>query len=127
MRFLLDTNIIIHSAKGSLSKQALNVLDDTSHLLYFSPVSIWELVTKQQIGKLRLPADVYEIRNGLEQKGCRELLVNSRHALAIGALASVNKDPFDRMLVAQSFVEGLTLITTDSLLANYATDVMVVE
>jgi PIN domain nuclease of toxin-antitoxin system len=127
MRLLLDTNIIIHSAKGTLSKQALDVLDDTANQLYFSPASIWELVIKQGIGKLKLPSTVSEIRKGLEEKGCRELSISSRHALATGTLAFAHTDPFDRMLIAQSLVDDLMLITTDTLLSEYAADVMVVD
>jgi len=127
VRLLLDTNIIIRSAKGTLSKQALGILEDTSNQLYYSPISIWEIATKLQIGKLKPPLNAKNTRDGLDDMGCRELPVTTRHALAVGALSFVHKDPFDRMLVAQAFVEDMTLITTDSLLRQYAAEVMVVD
>jgi PIN domain nuclease of toxin-antitoxin system len=74
-----------------------------------------------------MPIEAGIIRERLEEKGCRELPITARHALATGALAPVNKDPFDRMLVAQAIIEGLTLITTDRLLSNYAAEALVVE
>jgi PIN domain nuclease of toxin-antitoxin system len=127
MRLLMDTNVIIRSVMGSLAKQGADILDDTGNILYYSSVSIWEIVIKQHGGKLNMPVDAASIRKKLEEKGCREVTTSSRHALATGALASFNKDPFDRMLVAQSIVEGLTLITTDRLLSAYAAEVMVVD
>jgi PIN domain nuclease of toxin-antitoxin system len=110
-----------------VGRKALDILDDTGHQLYYSPINMWELLIKSQTGKLKLPVEVRALRRGLEEKGCRELPVTSRHALAIGALLFIHKDPFDRMLIAQAFVENMTLITTDTLLGHYATEVMVVS
>jgi PIN domain nuclease of toxin-antitoxin system len=123
----MDTNIIVRAIMGVLGQQGADALEDAGNVLYYSPVNIWEMVIKQRAGKLGLPVEPSVIRQRLEERGCRELPVTSRHALATGALATVNKDPFDRMLVAQSVVEGLTLITTDRLLANYAAEILVVE
>jgi PIN domain nuclease of toxin-antitoxin system len=127
MRLLMDTNVIIRAIMGDLGQQGADLLEDTGNTLYYSPVSIWEMVIKQRTGKLNMPVEPGVIRQRLEERGCREAPVTSRHALATGALADINKDPFDRMLVAQSIVEGMTLITTDRLLAAYAAEVMVVE
>lgn len=123
----MDTNVIIRSMAGTLGKDGADVLEDMSNTLYYSPVSIWEMVIKQRTGKLAMPTEAGVVRRQLEEKGCRELPVTSRHALATGALADVNKDPFDRMLVAQALTEGLTLMTTDRLLSGYAAEVMTVE
>ena len=123
----MDTNVIVRSVTGTLSKQGEDLIEDTSHVLYYSSASIWELAVKHRIGKLKLPVEPKAIQRALDEKGCFELPITSRHALATGALASVNEDPFDRMLVAQSIVEGLELITTDSMLAGYAAGVMIID
>ena len=123
----MDTNVIIRSITGTLSKQGEDLVEDTSHVLYYSSASIWELAVKHRIGKLRLPVEPKAIQRALDEKGCFELPITSRHALTTGALAPVNEDPFDRILVAQSIVEGLELITTDSMLAGYAVGVMIID
>ena len=127
MRILMDTNVIIRSITGSLSKQGEDFIEDTSNALYYSSASIWELAVKHRIGKPRLPVEPRAIQRALDEKGCFELPITSRHALTMGALAPVNEDPFDRMLIAQSIVEKLELITTDSTLAGYAAGVMVID
>jgi PIN domain nuclease of toxin-antitoxin system len=127
MRLLMDTNVVIRLVSGTLSEDAADMLEDTGNMLYYSAVNIWEIVTKQQLGKLNIPVSAGIIRQHLDERGCRELAITARHALAMATLASVNKDPFDRMLVAQAVTEGLTLITTDSLLAHYTSEVMVVD
>jgi len=126
MRILMDTNVIIHSVSGTLSKLGEDIVDDTSNILYYSSVSIWELAIKHRIGKLKLPVSPGAIKKALDEKGCFELPVTSRHALATSALVSLHEDPFDRMLIAQSLIEDLELVTTDDQLADYAAEVMVV-
>ena len=127
MRLLLDTNIIIRSAKGILGKQALGIIEDTSNLLYYSPVSIWEIVIKLQTGKLKPSLDAAETRRGLEGLGCRELPVTSRHALAVNVLSLIHKDPFDRILLAQAQVEGIYLLTADETVAKYPGEIIYIR
>jgi PIN domain nuclease of toxin-antitoxin system len=123
----MDTNVILRSALGTLAKSGADLLEDTGNMLYYSSVNIWEIVIKQRTGKLNMPIEAGIIRERLDEAGCHELPISSRHALATSALAPVNKDPFDRMLVAQAIIEGLTLITTDRLLSNYAAEVLTVD
>ena len=59
------------------------------------------------------------LRRGLLDNGYVELPINSEHALAVESLPSLHKDPFDRILIAQATVEGITLLTADSLVAQY--------
>jgi len=59
------------------------------------------------------------LRRGLLDNGYRELAITSEHAVAIDELPPIHKDPFDRMLVAQSSVEGITLLSTDSVITKY--------
>ncbi len=83
---------------------------------------MWEIAIKQQLGKLGQPADLAERVRGA---GFRELAISSEHASTAGRLPTIHKDPFDRMLVAQAQVEGLTLVTRDPAIQKYDVAVLV--
>jgi PIN domain nuclease of toxin-antitoxin system len=82
-----------------------------------SSVSVWEAAIKRALGKLR--ADPADLRAELDLAGFGQLPVTWEHGLAAGALPRHHRDPFDRMLIAQAQLEGLTLVTTDQALAAY--------
>ncbi len=82
-----------------------------------SAVSVWEAAIKRALGKLEVnPAD---LRAELDVAGFTQLTVTWEHGLAAGALPRHHRDPFDRLLIAQAQVEGLTLVTSDRALAAY--------
>jgi PIN domain nuclease of toxin-antitoxin system len=81
-----------------------------------SAASAWEIAIKKSLGKLRAPDD---LEAELDRHGFRPLLVTFAHARASGALPWHHRDPFDRLLVAQAQLEGLTLVTRDRRLATY--------
>ena len=89
----------------------------------FSAASLWEIAIKSQLGRDDFRVDARLLRRGLLDNGYGELAIRSEHAVAIDALPPIHKDPFDRMLVAQSMVEGITLLTNDPLVARYAAPV----
>ena len=109
MRLLLDTLILLWMADEPtlLSRSARELLGDPASQLHFSPVNIWEIAVKNAAGRADFEVDTRAFRNELAQRGFIELPVTSEHALAIGDLPLLHKDPFDRMLVAQATVEGL--------------------
>lgn len=109
-----------------LSPAAVEMLDDSSHVLHFSPVSLWEVVIKNALGRADFSVDPHLLRRGLLENDYRELPVDSRHVLAVAHLPSVHRDPFDRLLVAQAGVEGFVLLTTDTALAGYGGPVRMV-
>jgi PIN domain nuclease of toxin-antitoxin system len=84
--------------------------------IFLSPVTLWEIAIKQAAGKLEGPPDLAE---RVRDMGFRELPVTHAHALAAGRLPVHHRDPFDRMLVAQAIVEGLTLVTRDKDIQRY--------
>lgn len=84
--------------------------------LYFSAASIWELAIKQARGKLEMPGSLLDT---LAEEKIEELKISSAHALRAGGLAHHHRDPFDRMLIAQAQVEGMTLLTGDGQCAAY--------
>lgn len=85
----------------------------------FSAASLWEVAIKSALGRRDFQVDGRLLRRGLLDNGYLELAITSAHAVAAGALPPIHKDPFDRMLVAQSAVEGIELVTMDPLVAKY--------
>jgi PIN domain nuclease of toxin-antitoxin system len=128
MRILLDTHILLWAAAGSpaLSEQARQVLVSDATELYFSAASIWEVAIKTSLGRADFSVDPRQLRRGLLSNGYLELPVTGEHAIEVGSLPDVHKDPFDRILIAQSRVEGMRLVTADKLVAQYSGDILLV-
>ena len=95
------------------------MLADRDNELLFSAASMWEVSIKTQLGRDDFQVDARLLRRGLLDNGYDELTISSEHALATGLLPQLHKDPFDRILVAQAIVEGITLLTSDPLIAQY--------
>jgi PIN domain nuclease of toxin-antitoxin system len=85
-----------------------------------SSATIWEVAIKQSIGKLRQPADLPE---RIRDSGFRALPITVEHGIAAGRLPMIHHDPFDRMLIAQARLEGLTIVTRDADIQKYDVDV----
>jgi len=121
MRLLLDTHLLLWAAGPveRLSAQARHLIDDPDNELLFSAASLWEVAIKTGRGRDDFAVDARLLRRNLLNNGYRELAVTGEHAVAVGGLPSLHTDPFDRILVAHSFVEGITLLTTDPLVAQY--------
>ncbi len=121
MRLLLDTNLLLRAAgqPDRLPAAARASLDDADNQLLFSAASLWEIAIKRGLGRDDFRVDPRLLRRGLLDNGYGELAITSEHAVAVDLLPSIHKDLFDRILVAQSLVEGITLLTTDPLVARY--------
>jgi PIN domain nuclease of toxin-antitoxin system len=121
MTLLLDTHVALWAITGdaTLGEEFLDRLRHDPDIL-LSPVSLWEITIKQTAGKLAGPPDLAE---QVRDMGFRELAVTHRHAIAAGRLPLHHRDPFDRMLVAQAAVEGVTLATRDASIALYDIDI----
>jgi PIN domain nuclease of toxin-antitoxin system len=94
-------------------------LNEPDNELLFSVASLWEIVIKCGLGRKDLKVDPRLLRRGLLDNDYRELPILSEHVVAIDALPPIHDDPFDRMLIAQATVEGITLLTADVQLAKY--------
>jgi PIN domain nuclease of toxin-antitoxin system len=118
---LLDTHLLIWATAFSptLPKKARALLTDPDNQLVFSAASIWEASIKQARGRPGFDIDTHLLRRALLGNGWEELQVTSEHALATINLPPLHKDPFDRLLLAQAIAEGMTLLTSDSILATY--------
>lgn len=122
MRLLLDTHLLLWAAGQSdqLSTAARSLLNDRQNELLFSSASLWEVSIKRGLGRSDFCVDPCLLRRGLLDNGYNELPITSQHAIAIGGLPPIHKDPFDRILVAQSIVESITLLTSDRIVAQYS-------
>jgi len=121
VKLLLDTHLLLWAAgtPGRLSPEAVALIEDQDNQLIYSAVSLWEIAIKNGLGRPDFQVDPRLLRRGLLDNGYDELPMTGDHAAAIGNLPSLHADPFDRMLVAQSMVEGILLLTSDSIVARY--------
>jgi PIN domain nuclease of toxin-antitoxin system len=121
MKLLLDTHVLLWAAgqPERLPEVARGLLDDPRNEPIFSSASLWEIAIKSGLGRDDFQVDARVLRRGLLDNGYGELPITSEHAVAIDGLPPIHKDPFDRLLVAQSMVEGITLLTSDPLVAQY--------
>ena len=122
--FLLDSNVVVwldqNPARIPVGVRAQLASDPD---VWLSAVSAWELGIKQTQGSLKLNQPVSALLEALQ---LRELPVTIRHGEAVQTLPLIHRDPFDRILVAQAMVEGLTLVTSDRKLAEYGVPVLLV-
>lgn len=121
MKLLLDTHLLLWaaSAPDRLSTAALALIEDPDNSLMFSAASLWEITIKQGLGRSDFQVDPRLLRRGLIDNAYIELSITSDHVLAVASLPPLHKDPFDRLLAAQSQIEGVLLVTADPILGQY--------
>ena len=121
MKLLLDTHLLLRAAgqPERLSATVRSLIDSPENELLFSAASLWEVAIKRGLGRADFQANARLLRRGLLDNGYSELPIMSDHVVATESLPPIHKDPFDRLLVAQATVEGITLLTTDSVVARY--------
>jgi PIN domain nuclease of toxin-antitoxin system len=122
MNLLLDTCTFLWIATGdeSLSTSARGLFADPANQVFLSAVSAWEIAVKHSLGRLPLPRPpsvlVPEQRR---RHQIQPLLLDEAAALFCAKLPELHKDPFDRMLICQAIMGGLTLLTPDRLISQY--------
>ena len=127
MKVLLDTHAFLWwiADDPRLPGRAREAIGNGSNEVFFSAVSAWEIAIKAGLGRVELPHPLDGfVTDQVRSNGLEVLPVHLRHALAVASLPELHRDPFDRMLVAQSRQEGLTLVSGDPDIARY--DVAVV-
>lgn len=124
MRLLLDTHLLLWalSQPRKLTAAARKQIDASE--VYASAASIWEISVKSALGKLA--ANPRDILAGIEPAGFSLLTISGEHAAKVVELPPLHKDPFDRLLVAQSMVEPMLLLTNDEALRDYGSFVTVI-
>jgi PIN domain nuclease of toxin-antitoxin system len=128
LKLLLDTHLLLWAAghPDRMSAAARALLDDPETQPHFSVASIWEIAIKRGLGRADFKVEPRLLRRGLLDNGYVELPIVSEHAVAVDGLPNIHKDPFDRLLVAQAMVEGVTLLTSDAMLSQYGGQVRLV-
>lgn len=118
MELLLDSHALLWWLTGDrrLPPTAREQIADGGKPVWVSAASLWELSIKAQLGRLDLPDNFLE---SLSISGFQELAIHWPHAELAAKLPPIHSDPFDRMLVAQTSIEGLRLVTRDERLAEY--------
>ncbi len=121
MKLLLDSHILLWAAgePSRLSRAARGLISDPANELLFSAASLWEIAIKSGLGRKDFHVNVRLLRRGLLDNGYNELAVLSEHVVALDTLPTIHKDPFDRLLIAQASIEGIILVTSDSVVASY--------
>jgi PIN domain nuclease of toxin-antitoxin system len=123
LKLLIDTHAALWFLEGStnLSALAFGLIEDDTIERRLSAASVWEVSIKRSAGKLTATADFHE---RMERQGVRGLSVTDAHAAAVADLPMHHRDPFDRLLVAQAMVEGMSILSKDQILHRYDVTVL---
>ena len=118
MNLLLDTHILIWALENNpvLSDNIRREIINGENMIFVSTASVWEISIKMSMGKLQVPDNLLE---ELDSHRFTLLNINFEHAQLAGKLPLIHKDPFDRILIAQTIVEKLTLVSNNQLIAQY--------
>ena len=122
MTILLDTHVLLWAAglPERLPPAARPSIEDPATALFYSAASIWEIAIKSGLGRADFSVDPRVLRRRLQVNGYTEVPVTGAHAAAVDLLPPIHRDPFDRLLVVQSQIEGLPLWTADAVLGRYS-------
>lgn len=123
MNLLIDTHVALWalSSPDRMAPDVREMLRDPAHLIHVSAVTVWEVEIKRAIGKLSAPEG---FAGECLDRGFDPLPIELAHAERAGRLPPHHADPFDRMLVAQAMVEGLTIVTSDRRIPLYGVPVL---
>ena len=127
MAYLLDTHcwLWLQTEPERFPDHLLNTLADRAVDLFLSAASAWEIGIKHATGRLVLPeSPATYVPGGMRRSGTRELPISHAHALEAAALPLHHRDRFDRLLVAQSRIEGLPLVTADRAIERYEVEIV---
>jgi PIN domain nuclease of toxin-antitoxin system len=126
MRVLVDTHIVLWWLIDSrkLPEDAERIIKDKDNAIFVSAASIWEIAIKATLGQIEV--DPFAIEAAIEPSGFVELPITGKHAAQLSKLPLHHRDPFDRILVAQSLLEPMRLLTGDQVLAQYGEMVLLV-
>jgi len=122
MKLLLDTCTFLWIVAGAaeLSPRARDLFQAADNEVYLSAASAWEIAVKHGLGRLPLPeAPDRFVREMRQAHGIVELPIDEESSLHLSRLPELHQDPFDRMLVSQAIVHGLTILTPDPLVTQY--------
>ena len=121
MKYLLDTHIILWAALDvkKLSRKAKGILENSDNILYFSPVSLWEISIKHAKHPDQMSITSERAKELALKMGLIELPVRSRHGVDIANLPDIHNDPFDRIIISQAMKHSFAIITSDTVISQY--------
>ena len=122
MNLLLDTHIFLwlNQEPEKINRQLLELCSDHQNHLFLSLVSLWEIQIKYQLGKLKLHRPILDLITEQQKSNQLQILpIRLEHILALSSLENHHHDPFDRLLIAQSQIEDMLLVTEDSKIKRY--------
>ncbi|MSQ83672.1 MAG: type II toxin-antitoxin system VapC family toxin [Myxococcales bacterium] len=128
MKLLLDTHIALWAISDSpeLSQAARRLITEPTNSIWVSAATVWEIAIKHAKRPTDMPISGQQARTYFAAAGYLLLPISAEHAAAIDALPQIHRDPFDRVLVAQTGCESMHLLTHDGELAGYGDAVLVV-
>lgn len=126
MNLLLDTHVILWYISGDqkLPRKIINAINNPSNRCFISIASIWEIAIKMSLGKLEIVGGFTTIENFLKDNDFEILPIDIDDTKTLLSLEFIHRDPFDRMIVAQSITSGLVLVTRDIQLRDYQVEVL---
>ncbi|MFP3012210.1 MAG: type II toxin-antitoxin system VapC family toxin [Rickettsia sp.] len=118
MKYLLDTHILLQWLNNdkALPYKIAEIIANPDNIIFVSSVNTWEITIKKSLGKLEAPND---LEKAIEANEFQKLPISIAHSTYIANLPLYHKDPFDRLLIAQAIVKGLTLLTCDTYISKY--------
>ena len=127
MKFLLDTHTVLWSLleEDRLSPTAVAALDDSTNELHLSMASLWEATIKIASGKMRVPGQSVDyLLQKIEETGVKLVPILPLHLQQLQVLPRLHGDPFDRIILCQSIVEQMPIISADTALRRYQTSIL---
>lgn len=120
MNYLIDTHILLWwlSDDPQLSKKAREIISNPNNTFFVSSATAWEIGIKKSLGKLKTPDN---LEKAIEDNGFFPLSITIPHGLSVSKLPKHHNDPFDKMLIIQSKMENLMLLTHDKVFKKYKT------
>jgi PIN domain nuclease of toxin-antitoxin system len=127
MKYLLDTHVFLwwNLGDSQLSENAASIISDGNNEIFLSAVSAWEIAIKVAKKRLTIPEEpVRFVPSRMHLHGFQPLPVQIHHATRVYQLPMYHTDPFDRLLIAQSQIESIPLISLDTMIHNYDLEVV---
>ena len=121
MDILLDTHALSWYLNGDtkLSENVKHAIEDSSNTTFISIATIWEVAIKMSLDKFRFPGGLNKFIDLINDNGFELLPISIKHTLIVAKLEYIHRDPFDRILIAQSIADNLIFATTDQTILKY--------
>lgn len=126
MKYLVDTQVFLWSLGYGykLPNHVKEIITNYNNEIYLSYASIWEVVIKNSLGKLKLPFDIKHLPSAVQEMSFQLLQIKIEHLLNLKDMDYHHKDPFDRLIISQSIIEKLPIITSDKQFKNYNAEII---